>query len=240
MMTDILNVREITKRFGGLVALNKVTMDVHEGEILGLMGPNGSGKTTLVNVISGIYKADSGQVIYMGRDVTNLPPHKRVELGIARTFQTPRPFNSLTVLENVMMPILHFGHEPDVRGTAYKLLEFVGLEKYAESPIGKLNLAMRKKLDLARALGTKPKILMIDEIAAGLSEGEVNDMANLLMSIRDSGVTLLVIEHVIFFLRKLCDRVVVLDEGVKIAEGDVEEVIRMQEVISAYIGEVIE
>ncbi len=239
-MNNILRLINITKRFKGLVALNKVSMDIHKGEILGLMGPNGSGKTTLLNVISGIYKADGGKIIYFNKDITNRPPYERALRGIARTFQTPRPFSSLTVLENVMIPFLYKLDKDQANEQAYNLLDFVGLRNFAGEPVEKLNIAMRKKLDLAKALAIKPKILMIDEIAAGLSEAEVNEVAKILVSIQNSGVTLIVIEHVIFFLRKICNRIVVLDEGVKIAEGGVEEVIRNPEVISAYIGEVIE
>jgi len=235
-LSDILNIRGVTKRFGGIVALRDVDMDIYEDEILGLMGPNGSGKTTLINVVSGIYIADRGKIVYQGNDITKIPPHDRVDLGISRTFQTPRPFVSLNVLDNVKIPLLKRSHIENVNVDAFRLLEFVGLADYAYEPISKLNLAMRKKLDLARALATKPKLLMVDEIAAGLSEGEISDLANLLKNINRNGVTLLVVEHVIPFLRKICNRIVVLDEGVMIAEGGVDEVIRDPKVISAYIS----
>jgi branched-chain amino acid transport system ATP-binding protein len=236
-LKEILNVRDVTKRFGGIIALNKVSMDIYEGEILGLMGPNGSGKTTLINVISGIYGADGGRIFYHGRDITKVPPHDRVSMGISRTFQTPRPFMSLNVLDNVKIPILRGSFSGDEEEKAYKLLEYIGLADYANDPISKLNLAMRKKLDLARALATEPRLLMVDEIAAGLSEGEITDLANLLKDINKSGITLMVVEHVIPFLKRICSRIVVLDEGVKIAEGGVDEVIKDPKVISAYIGE---
>ncbi len=239
----ILRVENVTKRFGGLVALDHVTFSVKQGEILGLIGPNGAGKTTLFNVISGVYKPEEGRVIFKNTDITGWKPHKIAHLGIARTHQIVRPFGDLTVLENAMIGAL-FGKrsdeitEEEARKIAEEVLDYVGLGEKKDLPARVLNVQEKKRLELARALSAEPELLLLDEVLAGLTPTEVENMLILLRRIRlEKNITIIMIEHVMHAVMNLADRIVVLHFGRKIAEGTPEEVANNPEVITAYLGD---
>jgi len=243
MAEPILKVENVTKRFGGLVALSNVSFEVYEGEILGLIGPNGAGKTTMFNVITGVYKPDEGRVIFMGTDITGWRPHKIARKGIARTHQIVKPFGDLTVLENTMVGAM-FGTrykevgEEEARRIAEEVLEFVGLADKKDLPARVLNVQEKKRLELARALAEEPKLLLLDEVLAGLTPTEVERMLGLLRQIREEkGITMVMIEHVMHAVMNLADRIVVLHFGRKLAEGTPEEVANNPEVIAAYLGD---
>jgi len=202
------------------------------------MGLNGSGKTTLINVISGVYMPDEGRVIFEGKDITYIPSYLRARMGILRTYQTPRPFRKLSVIENVAIAVRNnprYNRE-NVYKVSRDILTFVGLEKYIDAPVSSLNTFMLKKLDLARALALSPKLLMIDEIVAGLTEAEALEVSKLIKELHRQGITLMIVEHVIPFLAETCERIIVLNEGKIIAEGKPDEVISNPAVISSYIG----
>ncbi len=237
----ILSVRDATKRFGGLVAVDHVSFDVNKGEILGLIGPNGAGKTTLFNLISGVYKMDYGRIIFKGTDITNLPPHIRAKLGIARTHQIVKPFSDLSVKENVMIGGL-FGRkwasEAEASREAEEILEFVGLADKADFPAKALNVQEKKRLELARALATDPELLLLDEVLAGLNPREVESMLALLSRIKsEKDITIIMVEHVMHAVMNISDRIIVLHYGKKIAEGKPHEVANNPDVITAYLGD---
>jgi len=238
MAKEILTAKNIIKKFGGLIALKGVSIGIRQGEIVGIMGPNGSGKTTLINVISGVYMPDEGRVIFEGKDITYIPSHLRARMGILRTYQTPRPFRKLSVIENVAIAVRNnprYNRE-NVYKVSRDILTFVGLEKYIDAPVSSLNTFMLKKLDLARALALSPKLLMIDEMVAGLTEAEALEVSKLIKELHRQGITLMIVEHVISFLAETCERIIVLNEGKIIAEGKPDEVISNPAVISSYIG----
>lgn len=236
----ILEVDSVSKRFGGLQALSLVSFAIAPGEILGLIGPNGAGKTTLFNVINGVYKPEQGRVVFRGEDITGLSPYEVASRGLARTYQVVRPLNELTVRENVMVGAC-FGREKQSLATAARIadevLEFIGLADRAEQLAGSLNVAQKKRLELGRALAAQPYLLLLDEVLAGLNPAEISSMIQAIRQIRDRGITILMIEHVMQALMAVSDRVVVLDYGEVIATGTPEEVAANPKVIEAYLGD---
>lgn len=238
----MLSLRNVTKSFGGFRALSDVTFEVREGEILGLIGPNGSGKTTLFNVASGVLPPTGGTITFRGQDITGLTPDAICHRGLARTFQIPRPFRKLSLLENVALAA-HFGRarrvpETAARERARRVLAQVGLPVDGEVRPGLLGAAGLKKLELARALATQPSMLLADETLGGLDPEEMQQTAALLRRIRDEmGITIVWVEHIMATLMRVVDRVVVLDHGEKIAEGGPREVASDARVIEAYLGE---
>jgi len=237
----ILEVKRLTKAFGGLVAIKRLDLIVHEGEIMGLIGPNGSGKTTSFNLISGFLKPDEGVVAFAGRDITGLKPHKICHIGVARTFQLTRPFAGMTALQNVMIGRMYGG---DPIGSMRKaeeecegLLQFVGLGGRAKFLVSSFGVVDRKRLEVARALATKPKLLLLDEMMSGLNPTEMEEAIRLVQAIGAKGITLMVVEHVMKAIIDLSHRLVVLNYGEKIAEGEPREVLKNPTVVEAYLGE---
>jgi len=234
----LLEVRNLTKRFGGLVANHRINLDINEGEIVGLIGPNGAGKTTLFNCIAGYYKPDEGTVRFMGKDITGHPPERVCKEGIARTFQLVKIFKDMTVLENVMVGALARARNTrEARELAMEILEFVGEADKKDVLAGSLTIADKKRLEMARALATKPKLLMLDEVMAGLNPAEVSEAVDLILKIREQGITVFLVEHVMAAIMPISDRIIVLDSGEKIAEGLPEEIASNERVIKAYLGE---
>lgn len=237
----ILKGEKLTKEFGGLRANSNVDFELREGEILGLIGPNGAGKTTLVNMITGAHTISSGDIFYMGKSIKGLKPFQIGRLGLARTYQIVKPFPGMTVLENVSVGAM-FGHKGKERNTkqalevAEEVVEYVGLGKFKNEKADILNVASRKRLEIAKALAMSPKIIFFDEVMAGLNPGEIDSAIELILKIRDSGITLLVIEHVMKVIKAICDNIFVLHHGEKIADGKPEEVLNDETVIKAYLG----
>ena len=234
----LLSVNRLTKAFGGLVAVSEISFEIAPGEILGLIGPNGAGKTTVFNLLSGLLPPTRGAVVFDGHDITGVPTFRRSRLGIGRTFQIVRPFDGMSVLENVMAPILARERHPDqARRQALEVLGRVGLTGEAEADPKNLTLARRKRLEVARALATRPKLLLLDEVLAGLNPVEVQEALPLIRRLRDEGITIFIIEHIMAALMSVSDRVLVMDQGVLIAAGSPAEVTANPRVIEAYLGE---
>ncbi len=237
----ILKVEKLSKFFGGLAALSNLDLTANEGEILGLIGPNGSGKTTVFNLITGLLKPDQGSVTFKGIDITNAPDYAVCQIGIARTFQLVKPFAHMTALQNVMVGRTH-GRKPaqnikQAKIESEEILHFVGLGGKEDIVAHNLTLVDRKRLELARALATRPELLLLDEMIAGLNPTETEDAMRLIEEIRDSGITLIVVEHVMRAILGLSHRIVVLNVGVKIAEGTPQEIVDDKRVVEAYLGE---
>ncbi len=237
-MKPLLSLKQLTKQFGGLMAVREVSLDLDAGEILGLIGPNGAGKTTLFNMISGAFLPTSGRIYFHGEDITDWPPHKICRLGIARTFQIVRPFAKLSVVDNVMVgAFLRTRQTRPAEEKAREVVDFVGLEPYADRPAQALTTAGRKRLELARALATDPQLLLLDEVMAGLTPTESLAIVELIRKIREAEVTILVIEHVMKAIMSLSDRVAVLHHGELIAIDTPSSIASDERVVEAYLGE---
>jgi branched-chain amino acid transport system ATP-binding protein len=234
-----LDVRKVSKRFGGFQALNAVSLQIREGERFGLIGPNGSGKTTLINCISGTLRTDGGQIVFNGADITAFPAYRRTRLGIARSFQIPKPFTSMTVLENLMIPIEYarLGHHDGVVDEAMEILAQVGLAAKAQVASRALTQIEMRKLELARAMAARPKLLVSDEAMAGLSSAEVDDILAILFQLNGRGIAVIMIEHIMRAVMRFSERIAVLDAGEKIAEGTPEQILGNKTVERAYLGE---
>ncbi len=238
----MLEGRRISKTFGGLVALRDIDFKINKGEIVGLIGPNGAGKTTLINVSTGIYPPTSGNLWFDGTDITNMKLNEVCKLGMGRTFQICQPFLDLTVSENAMAGAL-FGRSGkglsirDAREKAEEALEFVGLKEKSQLPAKNLNVVELKKMDLARVLSAEPKLVLLDEMNTGLNPTETLEAMALIRLLRDKGMTVLIVEHIMKIVMSLSDRIIVLDMGQKIAEGTPSEVASDTKVVTAYLGE---
>jgi branched-chain amino acid transport system ATP-binding protein len=236
----LLRIVSLTKRFGGFTALDNVSVDIRPGERFGLIGPNGSGKTTLINCISGAFRTEPGTVLFRDEDITSLQPHTRTRRGIARSFQIPRPFRSMTVAENLMVALDFAAHEhvsvAQRRDTMMSILTRMGLAAKASAPTASLSQVELRKMELARAMATQPKLLISDEAMAGLSSSEIDEVLELLMSLASQDITIIMIEHIMQAVMRFSDRVMCLDAGKIIAMGTPSEVMSNQRVQEAYLG----
>ena len=239
-MTALLAIENLTKRFGGVVAIDQLGFTLEAGEILGLIGPNGAGKSTLFNLINGVFAADAGRVVFNGLDITGEPPYRIARLGLARTHQIVQPLANMTVLENCTVGAC-FGREnlsmARARVAARESAELVGLADRLDMPAAQLTIAGKKRLELARALAARPTLLLLDEVLAGLNPTEVEHMIGIMRRIRERGITILIIEHLMQAIMSLSDRIVVLNSGRRLAEGTPAEVANNPAVIEAYLGD---
>ncbi len=235
----VLETSNLTKKFGGLTAVNEVSMTLYEGDVLGLIGPNGAGKTTFINAISGLNPPTSGSVKMLGEDTTNLTPEKMCRRGLSRTFQIPSPFPKMTAIESVMTATI-FGNAPGTIKApvehAREMLEFVEFPMEETVVAEQLNTVQLKRLDLARALASNPQLLFMDEMASGLSEGELNDIMRIINKISKKGISILMIEHIMQLIMAVCNRLLCIQFGTKIAEGTTTEVANDPKVTKAYLG----
>ena len=240
-MTPLLQVRGVSKHFGGFTALDKVNVEVGKGERFGLIGPNGSGKTTLINCISGALFNDGGSIRFEGEEISQLPAYQRTRRGIARSFQIPRPFGSMSVLENLIVPleyVVHRGslHTADTRGEAMEILKGMGLADKADMLSNQLSQVELRKLELARAMAARPRLLISDEAMAGLSSNEISEVLELLFKLNAAGITVIMIEHIMQAVMKFSQRVVCLDAGQIICEGTPASIVQDPGVQKAYLG----
>jgi branched-chain amino acid transport system ATP-binding protein len=237
----ILECRKVSKNFGGLVAVSNVDLDVERGDIVGLIGPNGAGKSTLFNLISGAISSKSGTIIFNGKQINGLKPHQICKVGLARTFQSAKIFGNMTVLMNVSLASM-FGRSPGLSSSeaskvAAESLEFTSLSAMKDMPAKDLSIVNQKRLEVARALATRPELLMLDEMMAGLNSAEVDQAMELIKKIQAKGITIIIIEHVMKAIMNVCNRIIVLHHGEKVAEGTPEEIANNKTVIEIYLGE---
>jgi branched-chain amino acid transport system ATP-binding protein len=240
-MVPLLQVKGLSKSFGGFAALTEVSIDIAPGERFGLIGPNGSGKTTLINCVSGALRNDAGTIAFQGEDISRLPAYRRTRRGIARSFQIPRPFASMPVIENLVVPleyVVHRGslHTADTRAEAMAILESMGLADKADTPSSSLSQVELRKLELARAMAARPRLLISDEAMAGLASNEVNDVLAILFRLNASGITIVMIEHIMQAVMRFSQRVICLDAGRIICEGAPDAIVRNPDVQRAYLG----
>jgi branched-chain amino acid transport system ATP-binding protein len=241
MNEPLLRVDRVSKHFGGFAALSEVSIDVAEGERFGLIGPNGSGKTTLINCVSGALRNEGGSIIFAGEEISQLPAYQRTRRGIARSFQIPRPFTSMTVLENLIVPLefvvhRHSLHKADTRAEAMEILRQMGLADKADTPSSRLSQVELRKMELARAMAARPRLLISDEAMAGLSSNEVDEVIGILFKLNETGITIIMIEHIMQAVMRFSQRVICLDAGRIICEGTPESIVKNRDVQRAYLG----
>ena len=238
MSTPFLQIQNVGKRFFGLTAVDNVSFDVTPGEIVSIIGPNGAGKTTLFNLLTGQLEPTTGEIRLEGEVINKLRPDQRAKRGLGRTFQITKPLVALTVIENVMVgAFLHHRRQRDARERAYVVLEEVGLTPRADVLAGELTLAERRRLEVGRAMALSPKVVLLDEVMAGLNQSEVDELIGVVRQLHSRGLTLMIIEHNLKVVRAFSERVIVLDRGAMIAEGDANTILNMPNVIKAYLGE---
>lgn len=235
---SLLQVQDVTMRFGGLIAVNDLSLEIGEGQILGLIGPNGAGKSTAFNCVAGLYKPSEGHILFDGEDVTGQKPWDLCKKGLARTFQIVKPFQSMTVLDNVTVGAFAVTEKrDDARDKAMEVLRLLGMADKSDAMPGSLTIADRKRLEIARALATDPKLLLLDEVMAGLRPTEVDEVIDIIQTLRGRGMTIFVIEHIMRAIMALSDEIVVIHFGKKICRGKPEQVAQDENVIKAYLGE---
>jgi branched-chain amino acid transport system ATP-binding protein len=235
---NLLEINSVTKAFGGLLAVNRMNLVIEQGKIYGLIGPNGAGKTTLFNIISGFYKPESGEIFFAGENVTHLSSDQLCHKGLVRTFQMPKMFPEMSVIDNVLIGALSRTKRVGLaRSEAEEIINFLGMGTKKDTLAGSLRVHELKRLEIAKALATKPRLFLLDETMAGLNAVEQNQMIDLLKKVHDSGVTLFVVEHVMHIVANLCEHIIVMNYGEKIAEGRPQDVLKNEKVVKVYLGE---